>query len=84
MTFQTLTNSLLSCPMCDAPKKKVFVRPSSDSFVDMYSGSPAAAQTKGASMQLAANADASRPVYGHPTSRWAGAKKAFNPYPKNY
>ncbi len=80
MTFQTVS-SLLSCPMCDEPKKKQIVAPSSDAFVNMYTKY----SSSSASTQLAASAEAknpSRPVYGHPASRWANAKQAYNPYPK--
>ncbi len=79
MTFQTVS-SLLSCPMCDEPKKKQMVVPSSDAFVNMYTkySSSSASPT-----QLAASAkDPSRPVYGHPASRWANGKQAYNPYPR--
>lgn len=82
MTFQTVS-SLLSCPMCDTPKKKAAVIPSSDSFVSMYAGAPEAAS--GVSGQkLASISPASHLAYGKPAYRWAGAMPAQDPYPTHY
>jgi hypothetical protein len=78
MTFQTVS-SLLSCPMCDEPKKKQMVAPSSDAFVNMYTKYSVSSASP---TQLAAIAKANGPVYGHPASRWANAKQAYNPYPR--
>jgi hypothetical protein len=83
MTFKTVA-ALLSCPMCETPKNQATLAPSSDDFVQTYSGHDNAAlgdaRPRATTLQLMG----SRLVFGHSASRSSGtAKKAYNPYPKD-
>ncbi len=84
MTFKTVAE-LLSCPMCETPKKNATLAPSSDDFVQMYSGHDNAALGDARARTTTQQLMGSRLVYGHSASRSsATAKKAYNPYPKHF
>ncbi len=85
MTFKTVA-ALLSCPMCEKPKTQAALAPSSDDFVQSYSGHDNAALGDARARATTLQLMGSRLVYGHSavTSRSsATVKKAYNPYPKN-